>query len=1023
MFAFIDGKRVWYLPLAFFATVFLLCSSVGFWLGGHAFSSIERYPDSLTAIFSTSTIDALNQDPRLHGALLSLTEAIAQSSTDLGGRLRIESLKNFGTNLTDGVVLVRAKQQSELKKRGIFDDIQQALGAITGGNSGGAGGLNLGGVLSGLLSRLGGSLADSLGTPALFLGIGVGMGTSTGLNLTDMQKATAISTKITKAYNASATGFNLAAQNLGSGLAGQIASSLSFNSTGDLLGRATFALASGIGNATAQGLNLTQQRFLPSNNGGVEGIAGNFGLGIAGPIASNIDIQATIKSLSGGAGTSDFMQMLPKIASAVGMGLGEGARNGLGLTATSTSSPGKRKRQQANSILGSLNLPDVVGQFAKGLSQSFLTGSNLTNLNPLGTITPSMTDLQTMLRPLAAGAGAGIGMGVAIGLNLKSASAVPVLGGNITGKDEQTALLAQGFTQNLLSNFLTNSTAIQQAQKLISSSPPQVFKDLNGAKAAEGFARGTVEGIMSAMSSVGGIKNLISGNVSADASENVPVLAPTQFNDSVNGSAVGFARGFAGKATILVAEVVRNLTHSSRDATGPSPLRKRSVNDAVEKFRAVTYSPISSRQSQTDINPQLPVAIDAGTLQLGAQTAINVLTCQGIGGLASAALGSMAIAKVKAAMMGMMTGAPLDPVVMHALPQGPITLSSEGNQFEVVIQEQSLKINGLALVPFAVLTALHVLFAGLAFLAFLPLYLGLGVVWRFSVLTGYPINEAKNKKWRMGLLLIFSILGLTGIVLGIVGMGSARHFRDLHGIIGLFCLLLLFPATGFSIIRLRTTLPHPPSSAFAGIKGPIALGKTPQRIYLISGILIQLSLGLGQIVFLQGFATLRAISLCVVDAVLSSTVVAGVMSVVLVIQISATAFVGIRVWLEQHIAKNLATGISSLVIAEGGGGDHARPDTMQTFGFETKDTPPPPPPPPAPDRTNITPQLTFRKTEELQGFEDVAISTPFNVRKDGSLTEPAPTPPSALASAQQQDPRLSSAAERFEYYTRTRDFP
>jgi hypothetical protein len=75
-----------------------------------------------------------------------------------------------------------------------------------------------------------------------------------------------------------------------------------------------------------------------------------------------------------------------------------------------------------------------------------------------------------------------------------------------------------------------------------------------------------------------------------------------------------------------------------------------------------------------------------------------------------------------------------------------------------------------------------VLFAGLAFLTFLPLYLVLGVVWRFSVLAGYPVDEAKNKKWRMGFLITFAILGVSGILLGIVGMGNASHFRDTHGV-------------------------------------------------------------------------------------------------------------------------------------------------------------------------------------------------------------------------------------------------
>ena len=58
--------------------------------------------------------------------------------------------------------------------------------------------------------------------------------------------------------------------------------------------------------------------------------------------------------------------------------------------------------------------------------------------------------------------------------------------------------------------------------------------------------------------------------------------------------------------------------------------------------------------------------------------------------------------------------------------------------------------------------------------------------------------------------------------------------------------------------------------AFVGLKGPIELAKSPQRIYFFSGLSMQLLLILGQIAFVQGFTTLRAVSLCVVDAFFTS---------------------------------------------------------------------------------------------------------------------------------------------------------
>jgi L-lysine 2,3-aminomutase len=68
----------------------------------------------------------------------------------------------------------------------------------------------------------------------------------------------------------------------------------------------------------------------------------------------------------------------------------------------------------------------------------------------------------------------------------------------------------------------------------------------------------------------------------------------------------------------------------------------------------------------------------------------------------------MNAAKSNASMLSMMNmSAPLDPIVLQALPKGPIMLSSEGNMFEIVIESRNVKVNGLALVPFAVLTGLH----------------------------------------------------------------------------------------------------------------------------------------------------------------------------------------------------------------------------------------------------------------------------------------------------------------------------
>ncbi|KAH7343120.1 hypothetical protein BKA66DRAFT_543869 [Pyrenochaeta sp. MPI-SDFR-AT-0127] len=962
---FSSGRSLWYFPFALVAVTFLLYSSVGFWVHERGLGGGQQYPHQLTSIFSTETIEALRKDRRLQDTLLAFTETIAESSTNLGERFRLDGLKSFGTNITESLIHFRLKQQPKLRKRQL-DDLGQAFG----------GGLNLTNGLTGILSSLSGTTVDSLGASALFLGIGIGMGTSTGLNLTSIPEANAQATRIATANNASATGLNLVAQNLGSGLAGEMMPS--FSNSRKSLGSAAFALASGIGNATAMGLKLTQQRFLPSTDSTIEALAGNFGLGLAMPIASKVDLQAMMNSLSSTGATAMLMRNLPEIAAAAGMGIGEGAKTGLGLVGTS-SPPRGQKRQQPDDPLASVNISEAVGSFTRGLSQSFIQGSDLTRLNLIGGLDFSaVMNLRTMLRPLAAGAGAGIGMGFAIGLNLKGKDEAPTLGGNITGEDRQAAMIAESFVQNAVSNFLTNSTALQSAGRLVATN---LFgpSSLNPAKVAEGFARGAVEGILNAMSSVGGVQNLISGNIAQDAIMNVPVLGPTEFDDSLNGSSVAFAQGLMGEGTLLIAEIVRNLTQVP--SNGTSPPQRRSEDDSSNEVDIVTYPTISTRQAPSEGSTKSLLAIDAPTLQMGAQKAVDLLTCQGIGGLATAGLALMSSTKAKFGKTDeTQGGTSLVATVFQRLPDGPITLTSEGNAFKIVIKQAAVEINGLKLIPFAVLTALHVVLASFAFLTFLPLYLILGVVWRFSVLAGYPVDEAKNRKWRMGFLMTFGVLGVSGIILGIVGMGNARHFRDFHGIIGLVSFIIIFPLIASSFLRLRTTLPHPSPATFAGVKPQLALAKTPQRIYLVSGGLTQLGLALGQFAFIQGFSTIRSISLCIADAVLNAPAVAGLMGFVLMIQISATGLVGIRAWLEQHIAKKEAAGVEKLTAVESG--DGLRKDSIQSFGFERKDPPPPL------NLAETGPQRARRSTENLEGFEDGAISAPFNVRKEGDMLSP-----------------------------------
>lgn len=408
------------------------------------------------------------------------------------------------------------------------------------------------------------------------------MGASTGLNITDMKTATAQASRVASAFNASATGINLAAQNIGNGLAGQIAPSLGQSGAMNLsIGPAAFALASGIGNTTAKAFNLTNQEFPPSNDSSIMAIAGNLGLGISTPIVSNIDFRAVMKSAEASGIGASLMQQLPQIAAAAGNGLGEGARNGLGLGSSQTTNAVQR-RQAATDPLQGIDVPGTVNQFTKGLSQSLLTGVDIANLTSSLNLTSNLGSMvdPIQLPAIAAGAGSGIGMGLAIGLAFKPPDAPSLIAQSGNGSGE-AARVAETFTQNLVSNFIFNSTVIQSIGSTISNNTPQLFKNADPAKAAEGFARGTIEGVASALSSIGGFQNLLSGNFTDDALMSVPVLDATRFNDSLNGSAVSFARGFMGEGTILIGDVLKSL---NKNASIPgSPPSKRKLNASARK--------------------------------------------------------------------------------------------------------------------------------------------------------------------------------------------------------------------------------------------------------------------------------------------------------------------------------------------------------------------------------------------------------------------------------------------------------
>jgi hypothetical protein len=188
-----------------------------------------------------------------------------------------------------------------------------------------------------------------------------------------------------------------------------------------------------------------------------------------------------------------------------------------------------------------------------------------------------------------------------------------------------------------------------------------------------------------------------------------------------------------------------------------------------------------------------------------------------------------------------------------------------------------------------------------------------------------------------------------------------------------------------SIQRLNTTVTIPPPSAFLGIKQIPKLVRGPERVHFISAVLVQILLQIGTFAWAAGFSELRAISLCIVDAVLTAPTVVGGLTAVLFVQVGAMSIVGLRGWLEQRIAKKeKEESEGGLEAMELGASKKKgkKSDTMKTFGFATHPS------------TEVQikeiaqrPQLQERNTGQLLGREDSKIGFPTNVRKIGEGDE------------------------------------
>lgn len=449
------------------------------------------------------------------------------------------------------------------------------------------------------VSQLASSAASSGITkqlPAGVLGLsqGIGSGAVSGLNISQVPPPSEANSDIPSLLRV--FGFGLS-QSVTSSIPLQNLAALVPGGMGGLtqqLPSAVLNLAQGLGNGAVTGLKLANVPP-PSENTSIPAIAGTFGYGLSNSVTSNINV-ANLLAQAGG--TSGITAQAPQIALGLGQGLGNGAVTGLKLNMVAPpngSSPA-----------------DIAGSLGYGLTQSVTSNLNLGSLG--SAINPQL--LLQQLPQAAAGLGRGLGAGVPIGLGIQPDPG-PVVGPNGTKSD--VGAITEDFGTGLTSGFLANGTL---AKVLASGAGSGLLPKIDVAAAANGLGRGLTQGATDAITAMGGFNALLNGNATVPTG---PIVStPVQFNDSLNGAAIGLGEGLGTGGALAVQKILTSgaLTDITKNFTkrfmgmvevGASmPVAPRSVA-LLDPRQAMAAPPDTAAPPVSSVPASVPATVPAFT--------------------------------------------------------------------------------------------------------------------------------------------------------------------------------------------------------------------------------------------------------------------------------------------------------------------------------------------------------------------------------------------------------------------------
>lgn len=391
-----------------------------------------------------------------------------------------------------------------------------------------------------------------------------------------------------------------------------------------------------------------------NTNASIADIAGMFGFGLTSTVTGNIDLNA----LGSGAMADQVKQQIPAVVLGLAQGLGNGAVSGL-------------KINQAMAPPNGTNVPDIAASFGFGLSQS--VASNV-DLSALGSGAGTQMMLMQMLPQAASGFGKGLGEGIPIGLGISpDMGMIPAQMMPNGSLDVSNA--AENFAMGLTSRVLANGTL----SKLMSmqSSGAGLLGGVDVSKAAGGFARGFLQGAGDSVIAMGGVQALLNGNTTTQTG---PIVdTPVQFNDSVNGAAVGFGQGFGSQGVMVVKAIIGQAKIITQKRHIPA------LGDSVSTD-IVTLEPrqtniVVSEGGSTTFN--LSTLLNAESISTVLQKGINVLTCEGVGGLGLIALGLVKSGTIPVDAQSTSNLGQFKDM----LPKGVIHFTNEGNTYEIDTQQ------------------------------------------------------------------------------------------------------------------------------------------------------------------------------------------------------------------------------------------------------------------------------------------------------------------------------------------------